>query len=308
MSPLLIALIPMALIAIVLPLCFVGCSFHTHSISSYGKFNDTIEQTPGLVAYWPLVEITGTTAYDAGPNANTPQANNGTYTQGQNVPYDPGDQSAAASGAVNIDQAGIVPGDQNSINNVNPCPYFDGGFVNVPWNAAINPAPPFTLEAWVRPHWTAGDVQNFPATRGVVIASNLSLNGGFGLFATPDNFWAAVVGIGSGFIVARPVAGSNQTILPDTTSYLVMTYDGTTLVLWVNPADTGAGPYAQAAASGFVPLASPTPLYIGTGRPDLPTPLFPFNGWIQDVALYNVVLDDATIETHFMNGNAMQMT
>jgi len=37
----------------------------------------------------------------------------------------------------------------------------------------------------------------------------------------------------------------------------------------------------------------------GTGRPDLPTPLFPFNGSIQDVAFYNVVLEAKTIKDHY---------
>jgi hypothetical protein len=36
-------------------------------------------------------------------------------------------------------------------------------------------------------------------------------------------------------------------------------------------------------------------------------PLFPFNGFIQDVAFYNVVLDGKTIETHYLNGSAMQI-
>jgi hypothetical protein len=42
---------------------------------------------------------------------------------------------------------------------------------------------------------------------------------------------------------------------------------------------------ATATASGFVLLTLPTPLYIGTGRPDFPTPVVPFNGCIQDAAL-----------------------
>jgi hypothetical protein len=304
MSPLLLALIAVALVAIVPLLCFVGCGFHTGSgpIANFGKYQDTVTGTTGLVAYWPLIETAGTIAFDGSGNGN-----NGTYTQGQNVPYDPVNQSAAATGVVNVDQPGIVPGDQAN-NTLNPCPFFDGGFVSVPWNATINPPTPFTVEAWVRPHWTASDVQNFPATRAAVTSASASSNGGFSLVATADNLWAAVVGFGSGFVLARPPVGSNQTILPDTTYYLVMTYDGTTLTLWVNPADTAAGPYAQVTGVGFVPVPSPTPLYIGTGRPDLPTPLFPFNGSIQDVALYNVVLDNPTIETHFMNGNAIQMT
>jgi hypothetical protein len=304
---LLVALIAVVLVAIVPLLCFVGCSFHpgSSSVTDYGKYHDTVLQTTGLYAYWALIETTGTTAVDSKGNGY-----DGTYTQGQNVPYDPVNQSAAATGEVDINNAAIVPGDKLDTppHMANNCPYFNGGFVTVPWKDGLNTTPPFTLEAWLRPHWTASDAQNFPATRAAVTSANSSSNGGFSLLATADNFWAAVVGIGSGFVLARPAAGSNQTILPDTTYYLVMTYDGTTLTLWVNPANTAAGPYAQATASGFVPVTSPTPLYIGTGRPDLPTPLFPFNGWIQDVALYNVVLDNPTIETHFMNGNAIQMT
>jgi hypothetical protein len=57
-----------------------------------------------------------------------------------------------------------------------------------------------------------------------------------------------------------------------------------------------------------VPVPSPVALYIGQGRPDLPTPLFPFNGSIQDVAFYNVVLDNQTIQTHYLNGSGMQIS
>jgi hypothetical protein len=86
-----------------------------------------------------------------------------------------------------------------------------------------------------------------------------------------------------------------------------VTYDGTTLTLWVNPAETTPGSeYAKGPASGFVPTVSPIPLYIGMGRPDRATPLFPFNGRIQDVAFYNAVLDGNTIQTHYLNGSGMQ--
>ena len=101
---------------------------------------------------------------------------------------------------------------------------------------------------------------------------------------------------------------SNQTIVQGSLYFLVVTYDGTTLTLWVNPADTTQPPDASVAASGYVSVASPVPLYVGQGRPDLPTPLFPFKGSIQDVAVYRVVLDGQTIENHYMNGLGMQMS
>ena len=44
------------------------------------------------------------------------------------------------------------------------------------------------------------------------------------------------------------------------------------------------------------------------GRPDEIPPMYPFNGWIQDVAFYNTVLDDTTIQTHYMNGSGMTVS
>jgi hypothetical protein len=304
MSASLVVLIPVTLLATVHLLCFVGCSFHSGvaPVLDYTQYDDTVTSTAGLVAFWPLNETSGTTATDNG-NSHF----DGTYTTSANVPYDPTNQSAAATGVFNLNETGIVAGDANNNDpsQRDPCTYFDGGFVNVPWQAALN-QPPFTLEAWVRPNWTDQDVQNFPATRVVVASDAPSAHQGFALYATPDNYWAAVVGLGSNNMEAKPPQGSNQTIMLGTTYYLVVTYDGATLTLYVNDAD--GTPYAQASASGFSPLPSPIPLYIGTGHPDLTTPLLPFNGWIEDVAFYNVVLDQKTIQTHYANGNGMALT
>lgn len=102
--------------------------------------------------------------------------------------------------------------------------------------------------------------------------------------------------------------GSNQTIMLNSIHFLVMTYDGATLTLWVDPVDIAAPPYAQIGATGFAPTPSPIPLYIGTGRPDLTTgPKNPFNGNIQDVAFYNALLDINTIVDHYVKGNGVQM-
>jgi hypothetical protein len=186
---------------------------------------------------------------------------------------------------------------------------FNGGFVSVPFHPELGPPTPgkFTLEAWVVANWTAADAQINPSYRSVVASAALTSGtfSGFGLLANPDNFWTAAIGIGSQDVFTIPKAGSNQTIVQNSLYFLVVTYDGTTLTLWVNPADTSQMPDASVAASGFVPVPSPVPFFIGTGRPDLPTPLFPFNGSIQDVAFYNVVLDGKTIEGHYMNGMSL---
>jgi hypothetical protein len=76
--------------------------------------------------------------------------------------------------------------------------------------------------------------------------------------------------------------------------------------LWVNPADTTQPPDGTANVTGYTPVPTSIPFFIGQGRPDLPTPQFPFNGWIQDVAFYDVVLDRKTIEKHYANGLGIQ--
>jgi hypothetical protein len=297
--------------AIVWSACYVGCSFHPGSapVTDYYQYQSTVLNTPGLVAYWPLDDTSGTTAVDLGPNHF-----NGTYTIGPDVTtYNAGAQSDISPGTFTLNQPNIVPGDTTSTNGsqapANPCVYFNGGYVSVPWQAALGPpAPaPFTLEAWVVPNWTLADAQTDPSNRLVVSsAADESPQTGFGLYATPQNLWAAWVSVGTQAVIA--VTGNNQTIVQGSLYFLVVTYDGTTLTLWVNPADTTQPPDATAAASGFMPVPSPIPLYIGQGRPDLPTPLYPFNGSIQDVAFYNVVLDGNTIETHYLNGSGMQVS
>jgi hypothetical protein len=46
-----------------------------------------------------------------------------------------------------------------------------------------------------------------------------------------------------------------------------------------------------------------TSLFIGMGLPETLTGMFPFNGFIQDVAVYNVALDAGTIQAHFTLGS-----
>jgi Concanavalin A-like lectin/glucanases superfamily len=309
MSALLVLLFLVGTAAIVWSACFVGCSFDPgKGVSDYYQYQKTVTTTPGLVAFWPLDDTSGTVAVDLGPNHF-----NGTYTIGPDVPaYNAAQQSDASPGTFALNQANIVPGDTTSTDGnaapANPCVNFNGGFVSVPWQAALGPPAPakFTLEAWVVPNWTLADAQADPSFRSVVNASADTAAGftGFALYASPDNLWTVTIGIGTQNATAT--TGNNQTIVQGSLYFLVVTYDGSTLTLWVNPADTTQPPDGTAPASGYVPVASPVPLYIGTGSPQSPTPLFPFNGNIQDVAFYNVVLDGQTIETHYLNGSGMQ--
>jgi hypothetical protein len=292
MSAALVVLILIGMTAIVWSACFVGCSLDTSGLlAPFSNYQQAIINTSGLVACWPLNDPPGSTSVaDIGPNNF-----NGTV--------------AGPSGGVTFGQPNIVAGDTIGSNpsNPTPCALINGGYVSIPWEAAFG-ASQFTIEAWVKPNWLSSDV-----TDKVVVASASaapSPDRGFALYATPNStntalVWAAGLGLG-GTTEAVAVAGDNQTIVQGMTHFLVVTYDGTTLTLWVDPADTASGAAATgggvAAASGYVKVPSPIPFFIGMGRPDLTPPQHPFNGWIQDVAFYNVVLSGTTIETHYVNG------
>lgn len=302
MSATLIFLILIGTAAIVWSACFVGC-YTDVTVSDYYQYQKTVTSTPGLVAFWPLNDTSGTVAVDLAPNHF-----NGSYTVGPAVPtYNAAQQSDASPGTFTLNQTNIVAGDTVNGNpaDPNPCVYFNGGFVSVPWQPSLGPAQ-FTLEAWVVPNWTLEDAQSNPSFRVVVASADVAGFAGFALLATADNLWSFQLGIGSQFVPVT--ASSNQTIVQGSLYFLVVTYDGVTLTLWVNPADTTQPPDAALTVSGYVSVPAGIPFYIGQGRPDLPTPLFPFNGSIQDVALYRTVLDGKTIETHYLNGSGMQVS
>src|SRR3954447_2352146 len=107
MSASLLVLIPPTLLAIVLLLCFVGCTNEyrpfdvTPSVIDYST--NTILPTPGLVAYWPLGETQGETIA-----VDLKGGHNGDYLS-QEFPAEA--QGAYADGTLVLGSPGIVPGD-----------------------------------------------------------------------------------------------------------------------------------------------------------------------------------------------------
>ncbi|MBV9221833.1 MAG: LamG domain-containing protein, partial [Methylobacteriaceae bacterium] len=261
MSASLLVVLPLALLAIVSLLCFAGCTFNP-TLEPYYKYQHTVLQTSGVVAFWPLDETTGTTAVNQ--VSNSPPGTNGNYLA-TTVPYPDDTQdllrSAPAPGTFQIDQSpGIVAGDCNNGDptQLSPCAVFDGGYVSIDANASLNPAQ-FSVEAWVRPDWTATD----PAAFRVVVMSRDNsppIFDGFALFAGPDNIWAVSVSDG-----ASPLqqVKANGPFALGLTNHLVATYDGSTLTLYVD-GDASSLPNVT-----YNPNVT-KPIYIGTGAPELP--------------------------------------
>jgi hypothetical protein len=151
----------LAVLVMVLLFGFMGCSLDDFGTGTATDYPSTIQVTPGLVAYWRLQEPASTpTAVEGNPappgdiafSANN-QANpqdpsnpfNGAYFELNPAAADAARHSNQTTGTLNLGTPGILdllPG--------NTCVQVEGGFVQVPFNAALNPSA-FSLEAWVVP-------------------------------------------------------------------------------------------------------------------------------------------------------------
>ena len=213
MSLPLLIFVPLGLLAIAALLCFVGCSFNP-GLPPWKKYtDDTVLANPAVVAYWPLGEVA-----DTDPAVDRVAGHNGNYVDEAtvpslypwpafSVPNPPGPdlQSADAPGTLALGQPGIVQGDSiqpgNQFGVRTDCIVVNGGYVNIPFNAAFNPPTSLTIEAWVRVDW---DKIASHAWRFVLDSRDTAAGGtGFALYAkkVDDNqpgiyHWEAAIGNG----------------------------------------------------------------------------------------------------------------
>jgi hypothetical protein len=311
MSTTLFFLIPIGLLAIAWSLCFVGCVLSTSGTAI--PYSNTILGEASLVAYWPLGDPEGPQALDL-----TGHGHAGTYTVPPAYPTFP--QSVQiATPALNLHQASIVSGDIiSSSGQVNKnlfagCADFEGGYVSIPWSTQNSPTlTEFTLEAWIKPNWTGtGFIR--------VVFGAFVNNTGIVIHINQSNQWQFTIGTGAAATVVNTMVPVDLT----STTYVAVTCDkDTNISLWINPqsqSDMAKPPPppptwpASPTPTGYVP-ADPTQLlaiFIGAGANDQAlrtqdggtgAPLFPFQGRIQDVALYDTPLDGGTLMDHFANG------
>jgi hypothetical protein len=329
------------MLGIVGMLCFVGCGLDPSgtgvgTVTPFTSYTaTTILPTDTIIAYWPLKE-----AADTVPASELVSGSTGNYIDQNTAPpntvypwpsysvangANPDVLSAAAPGDITLAQPGIVKGDVDLRpgDPVPPaCMVVNGCYVEVPWNDKFIPKISFTVEAWVRVDWTAGDPH---AWRFVLdMREQTPVTTGFALYAKADDNapgmyrWAAILGDGSAKFVfldstELPITLKDPAAAAGTTFYLALTYESTsqTLTLFVNGAQLG-----EASSVGYAPNAAQV-LWIGAGSPYVPrrtqpagpdpaSPLFPFVGAIQDVAIYSAALAPGDIATHFNNGSGNQ--
>lgn len=161
-------------------------------------------------------------------------------------------------------------------------------FINIPWDAALNPAV-FTAELWVKPP---------PANNGRIdplINRGENAGDGFLFFG-----WNGVTKW-----QFRCYSGTNRTqvnsdvdIVPGQWTHLVGVYDGTTAHLFVNGVEQSAGTVGQ-----YVPNTA-MPMRIGSfpnDSGDVGGGNFA-GGAVDEVAIYSTVLTPAQILEHYQNG------
>jgi hypothetical protein len=309
MSTTLFFLIPIGLLAVAWSFCFVGCFLDSSGFAI--PYSNIILAETGLVAYWPLGDPEGPTALDLTGN------HSGAYITPPAYPAVPM-SAQIASPAVNVHQASIVIGDVSTSDEIDKnlfpgCADFEGGYVSIPWSTQNSPTlTEFTLEAWIKPNWTGtGFIR--------VVFGAFVNNTGIVIHINQSNQWQFTIGTGAAATVVNTMVQVDLTSM----TYVAVTCDkATNFSLWINPQTQSDLPNpppptptwpASPTPTAYVP-ADPTQLlaiFIGAGANDQAlrtqdggtgAPLFPFQGRIQDVALYDTPLDGGTLMDHFANG------
>jgi len=264
MSEWYVVLAPLALLAVLSLVRFVGCS-------SFGAGAEpAVETKPGPtptsppvvdyegtvrkdnpVSYWRLQEkVAAQPAPPGAPNVpgsgsaavDTMSHNNGTYkaikVQPPAPPPPPATppfplDSPAAPGSLALEAAGLLEltGQQSTSMNV------DGGYVEVPFGLSLK-LQTFSVEALVRPAWSPSETGLY---RSVISFCSVDITPaapkafGFGLFAGPDpsnpagsDVWQIWLGDGTTFKLMKDPVRSLTPVDFNHTNYVGVTYDDAT--------------------------------------------------------------------------------
>jgi Concanavalin A-like lectin/glucanases superfamily len=267
-------LVPVLALPVVLLLAFGGCSIiaglddHTAAPATTTKPDPypTVVRKDGPVAYWRLNDASSPTALDSGPNLLHATYHGASSAEGV----------LKASGKDATDTSARFTGTGQS-------------YVERDYSLRLNPAA-FTVEAWVK--LDVGGNPPHPPGEAVVACYSLAPNDyrGFDLFV--------IRGGGKAQVTARVFKDSGYTdvtapLVGDQWHHLVVTFVGTTLTLYVDNSaqqpNTNA-PYAENASK---------PLRIGAGEVDGQAPSFLLQGLIDEVAVYDHVLDANQVKAHY---------
>lgn len=162
-------------------------------------------------------------------------------------------------------------------------------YVEVPYAAELNPQGPFSVEAWVRP-MSAGTDDEYRSPLGSFEGWGAVDYPGWFFYQSPEaggnpSVWIWVMK-GGGIWVQASAVNKQQW------QHLAAVYDGANVSFYINGALAGS-----ANASGFI-ATSTRSLFIGS----LPTGDYPFDGNVDEVAIFGTALSAEQIQNHYQVG------
>lgn len=262
---------PLLIAAVTLSLAFAGCSLDESGLAAL-NYTTSVSGTATLVSYWRLDEAMGATVA-----ADSKDGNAGKY-----------------NGGVTLGVTGLLHGDSD------PAAQLDGtsGYVSVPFAAALNPSPKFTLEMLVK--IVGGDKTLRFVVSSAHIDAVTKARFGYGVLIDAGDHWVAFAGDGTSTTQTATLTGTTATAA-GSPYYVALTYDGATMTLYVNPVTDPKGADVLGQVVVMPVTLSPntkSELRIGAGNNDGLAQDF-FNGVLDEVAIYNDALDFNTVSLHF---------
>jgi len=251
---------------------------------------DTTLLNDGPLAFWPLTETTASPA--------PPTITNST-----------GAVDGYVIGGVVLGQAGAGP-------YGNPCPFFNNGNtgatvgnstekIDVPYRAAINPNPPYTIEFWAKPSLPVSTDSTGISPLSEMNPYFFPVNRSGMIFYLGSGGWQVKIGGVGGYAAqAGPTHGG---VTEGNWELIAGVYDGATNYLYINGNLAAASAAAPGVfiTNGWVPLRIGSTMFEGgssrDGEPGAGNR--GWDGWVSEVSVYPSALSAAREAAHFAAGS-----
>ena len=163
---------------------------------------------------------------------------------------------------------------------------FDGSNDYIDTNSTFNTLTSFTVSAWFKADDAAGTVRSIVSTR----VNGITTSKGFDIYISANVLTARVYNNGATEVTQAFTDTSNW-------HNVVMTYNGTTLELFLDNSSTGT-------ATGNYDNSGGRNLTIGKWGPVIGASYY-FDGLISNVSIFNTALSTPNIETLYNNGSPL---